>query len=104
MRRAFCFSRKLQAVADDLLLAVFAMLPGDEVALFDGALLAVAALAFQKKFHALAPALPANRANVSCQVYSPYLSYFRCGLQPLAAFVPLTQTKTFDARDAENTE
>jgi hypothetical protein len=59
---------QLQAVADDLRLAILAMLPGNEVALFDGALLGVAALAFQKQFHALAPALPANRANVSCQV------------------------------------
>jgi hypothetical protein len=43
------------------------MLPGDEVALFDGALLGMAALALEKKFHALTPALPANRADVSCQ-------------------------------------
>ena len=39
---------QLQAVADDLLCAVLAMLAGDEIALFDGALLAVAALAFEK--------------------------------------------------------
>ena len=39
---------QLQAIADQLRLAVLAMLPGDEVALFDGALLGVAALAFQK--------------------------------------------------------
>jgi hypothetical protein len=28
----------------------------------------VAAFAFEKKLHALAPALPANRADISCQV------------------------------------
>jgi hypothetical protein len=44
------------------------MLSGNEVALFNGALLAVAALAFEKKFHALTPALPADRAYISCQV------------------------------------
>ena len=59
---------KLQAIADDFRLAVFAMLPWDEVALFDGALLAVAAFPFEKQLHALAPAEPANRADISCQV------------------------------------
>jgi hypothetical protein len=43
------------------------MLAGDEVALLDGALFGVAALAFQEQLHALAPAKPANRADVSCQ-------------------------------------
>src|SRR5262249_24866242 len=58
----------LQAVAHQLRLSIFAMLPRDEVALFDGALFAVAALSFEKQFHALAPALPADRADISCQV------------------------------------
>jgi hypothetical protein len=64
------------------------MLPGDEVALFNGALLAVAALAFEIKFHALAPALPANRADISCQVKLslPFLTQVRftamAGLRP----------------------
>ena len=39
---------KLQAVADDLRLAILAMLSGNEIALFDGALFAVAALAFEE--------------------------------------------------------
>ena len=39
---------KLQAVADDLRLAILAVLAGNEIALFDGALFGVAALAFQK--------------------------------------------------------
>src|SRR5664279_2939887 len=64
----FLFLAKLQAVADNLLGPVLTVLPGNEVALFDGALLAVAALAFEVEFHALAPALPANGANISCQV------------------------------------
>ena len=80
---------QLQAVADELGFAIFAVLPGNEVALFDGALFAVAALAFQEQFHALAPALPANRADVSCQVSSPYLSV-QVRFTAMAAFVPLT--------------
>src|ERR1022692_4624098 len=66
----FLLLAKLQAVADNLLGPVLTVLPGDEVALFDGALFAVAALAFEIEFHALAPALPADRADVSCQVRS----------------------------------
>ena len=44
----FLFFAELQAVAHELGLAVFPMLAGNEVAFFDGALLAVAALAFQE--------------------------------------------------------
>src|ERR1019366_3692099 len=71
----------------NLLRAIFAMLAGNKVAFFDGALFRVAAFAFEKKFHALAPALPADGTNVSCQVSSPYLS-LRCGLQPMAGLLP----------------
>ena len=39
---------KLEAVADDLRLAVLAVLSGNEVAALDGALFAVAALAFEE--------------------------------------------------------
>ena len=39
---------KLEAVADDLRLAILAMLSGNEVAALDGALFAVAALAFEE--------------------------------------------------------
>jgi hypothetical protein len=70
----FLFFAELQAVADDLRFAVLTVLSGDEVALFDGALLAVTTLALEVELHALAPALPANRADISCQVTSPYLS------------------------------
>ena len=52
----FLFFAKLQAVADDFRFAILAMLSGNEVTLFDCALLAVTALTFQKQFHALAPA------------------------------------------------
>src|ERR1039457_889311 len=81
------FFAKLQAVAHNLLRAIFAMLAGNEVALFDGALFRVAAFAFQKQFHALAPALPANGTNVSCQVSFPFPS-LRCGLRPMAGLLP----------------
>ena len=39
---------ELQAIADQLRLAILAVLAGNEVALFDGALLGVAALALQE--------------------------------------------------------
>src|ERR1019366_8879192 len=44
---------ELQTVADDLLCPFLAVLPGDEIALLDGALFAVAALPFEIEFHAL---------------------------------------------------
>ena len=44
----FLLFAQLQTVADHLRLAILAVLAGSEVALFDGALLGVAALAFQK--------------------------------------------------------
>src|SRR5262249_37814212 len=50
---------KLQAIADDFGFAVLAVLSGDKVAALDGTFLAMASLALQVKFHALAPALPA---------------------------------------------
>ncbi len=53
---------ELETVAHQLRLAILTMLSGNEVALFDSALLAVTALAFEKQLHALAPAKPANRA------------------------------------------
>ena len=91
----FLLFAKLQAVAHDLLGAIFTVLSGDEVALFDRALLAVAAFAFEVQLHALAPALPANGANISCQVtFSLPSSNLRCGLQPWQAFFPLTRART----------
>jgi hypothetical protein len=39
---------QLEAIPDYLRLPIFAMLAGSEIALFDGALLGVAALALQK--------------------------------------------------------
>jgi hypothetical protein len=65
------FFAELQAVAHDLRFAVLAVLAGREVALLDGALFGVAALAFQEQLHALAPALPTNGANVSRQIEPP---------------------------------
>src|SRR5436190_2114663 len=84
----FLLLPKLQAVAYDLRLASLPVLSGNEVALFDSALLAVAALAFQIKFHALAPALPADRADISRQVALLLPNHSRCGLQPLAGLLP----------------
>ena len=59
---------ELQAVAYQLSLAVFPVLSGDKIATFDGALLRVATFAFQKQFHAFAPAESADRASITCQV------------------------------------
>src|SRR6266568_2987181 len=48
---------KLQPVSHGLLhFLVLAMLPGNEVALFDSALLGIAALAFEEQLHSFAPA------------------------------------------------
>ena len=80
---------QLQTVAHDLGPAVFAVLAGGEVALLDGALFGVAALTFQEQFHPFAPAQPADRADVSCHTFSPYLTFLRCSLQPHAAFILL---------------
>jgi hypothetical protein len=41
------------------------VLAGREIAFLNGALLRVASLALEKKFHALAPALPAIGASIS---------------------------------------
>ena len=60
MRLAFCFSRKLQAVSDDLRLAVLAVLAGSEVALFDGALVAEALCPLEEQLHAFAAAKAAD--------------------------------------------
>src|SRR5262249_40143992 len=78
-------------VSHQLRLAVLAMLPGDEVALFDGALFAMTAFAFEIEFHALAPALPANRADVSCHFFLPY-PFTQVRFTACPAFVPLHNT------------
>jgi len=44
----FLLFAKLQAVADDLRLAILAVLAGREIAFLDAALFGVAALAFEK--------------------------------------------------------
>src|SRR5262249_43671071 len=62
---------KLQPVADGLLhLLVLAVLSGNEVALFDSALLGVAALALQKQLHPFSAAQPAYGTDVSCHLIS----------------------------------
>src|SRR5204862_7388418 len=84
---------KLQAVADDFFRPILAVLAGNEIAFFNGALFAVAALALEIKFHALAPALPANRADVSCQVALLTLaSLLQVRFTAMAAFFPLKTT------------
>src|SRR5262249_33808978 len=84
---------ELETVADDLLGAVFSVLSRDEIAALDGALLAMAAFALEIKFHALAPALPANRADVSCQFASPNLAFSR----QLSAFSSFSYQVRFTA-------
>src|SRR5471032_1225154 len=79
---------KLQTVTYDLLCPFLAVLSWNEIAFLNGALFAVAALALEIKLHALTPALPADRANISCQVTLLNLSNFRCGLRPMAGLRP----------------
>src|SRR6185503_858154 len=94
---------ELQAVAVELGFAILPMLPWNEVALLDGALLGMAALALQVEFHALAPALPADRADVSCQcvllltlAVSDQLpaTSFQVRFTAWPAFLPLTRYYT----------
>src|SRR5579859_1822591 len=61
---------ELQSVANDLGFAVFAMLSGSEVALFDRALVAETLGALEKEFHAFASAKAANWSFISCHCFS----------------------------------
>src|SRR5260370_19543239 len=71
----FLLLAKLQSVSHGLLhLLVLAMLPRDEVALLDSALLGVTALALQEQFHPFAPAQSANATDVSCRLFSRWIS------------------------------
>ena len=60
---------KLLAVGGDLATARETVLPGGEVALVDGALGALAALALQEELLAFAAAKPADRIDISCHVW-----------------------------------
>ena len=62
---------KLQTVADDLGLAVFAVLAGREVALFDRTLIGETLLPFEEQLHSIAAAKTAYCVSVTCQVLSP---------------------------------
>src|SRR5438128_9203072 len=55
---------ELHAVAGHLLLPRLAVLTGSEVALFDRALLGVAALALEEQLHSLAAAQAADRSDI----------------------------------------
>src|SRR5260370_14350249 len=77
----FLLFAQLQAIANQFRLAILAVLAGSEVALLDGALFSVTALPFQKQFHSLSPAQPANRANVSSHSLSIPSSFQRCSLR-----------------------
>jgi hypothetical protein len=79
------------------------VLSGNEVALFNGALLAVAAFPFEIKLHALAPALPANRADISCQCLLLFTSPLPQGRGYLVRFTALAGLLPADSvgRDPE---
>src|SRR6185437_6473872 len=57
---------QLQAIADDLRLAVAAMLAGSEVALLNRALVGKTLGALQEKLHAFATAKAADRSGITC--------------------------------------
>jgi hypothetical protein len=67
---ALCFLlfAQLQAVAYNFSLAVLAMLAGSEVALFNGAFVAEALRAFQKKLDAFAAAKTTDGIGIACQI------------------------------------
>src|SRR5260370_14959394 len=69
----FVLLAQLESVSDDLRLAVFAVLTGSEVALFNGALVAEALWPLQEQLHAFAPAEPAHCIFVSCQVFFSFV-------------------------------
>ena len=56
---------QLNAVAGELRLARLAVLSGREIALFDRALLRVAALPLEEQLHSLAPAQTTNRSDIT---------------------------------------
>src|ERR1700761_5267118 len=64
---------QLQTVADDLHLAIAAMLAGGEVALVHRTLLGVALGALQKKLHAFATAKATDCSGITCHLCSPQL-------------------------------
>src|SRR5665213_1022906 len=68
------FLPELKTVSDDLRFAGLPVLAGREIALLNGALFRVAAFALQKQLHPLAPALPADGTNISCQIEPPCTS------------------------------
>ena len=59
---------KLQAVADDLGLTVFAVLAGSEVALLDRTLVGETLCAFEEQLHAFAAAKAAYCVFITCQI------------------------------------
>src|SRR5262249_15486490 len=77
----FLLFAQLQPVANQLRLAILAVLAGSEIALLDGALFGVTPLPFQKQFHALSPAQPADGANVSSHFFLSTFLVSRCSLQ-----------------------
>jgi len=103
-RRTFCFSRSCRTVADDLLCPFLAVLPGDEIALLDGALFAVAALPFEITVSCPRAGIAGKPGRCILPSCSPYLSCgtgglaagvsFRCGLRPWQAFFPLARSYT----------
>jgi hypothetical protein len=60
------FLPQLNAVLSGLLAAALTMLAGRIGAAFDGALIRVATLAFEKEFNAFPPAQAAHRTIISC--------------------------------------
>jgi hypothetical protein len=60
---------QLNTVPGELRLARLSMLPGREIALFDGALLRVAAFPLEEQLHPFAPAQPTNWTDVTSHQY-----------------------------------
>ena len=64
----FLLLAQLQAVANNLGLAVFPVLSGSEVALLDGTLIAETLCAFEEQLHSLAAAQTADWIGITGQV------------------------------------
>src|SRR5690349_7108431 len=80
---------ELETVANDFGFAVFSVLSGSEVALLDGALIAEALGALEKKFHAFASAKATNWSFITCHCFfKPRV--VAIGLQAALPFVPIS--------------
>src|SRR5207248_10326834 len=82
----FLLFAELQAVANNLGLAIFTVLSRSEIALLDGTLIGKTFCPFEEQLHALAAAQTTYRTFITCQFSSPL---FWIGLRAWRPFFPI---------------